>query len=81
MAETTQFIIEDGVPIPGKKAKHKSPLRITMEKMVVGQSTLIPETDMRKFGSIRGYLKPKRFVTRREGDFSFRVWRIEDARD
>jgi len=69
-----QIRIEKGVPCPPGRGRF-SP-KYPFADMAVGDSFLMPLQFRDGLSSLWGRHKPKRFTSRREGEF-VRVWRIE----
>ena len=83
----TDWIIEDGVPIPKEKSRvpeqvnrgRISPLGVALKNMKVGQSLFtdkLPRQLVRRAVDSRKRRNPQNYVTR-EMDGGIRVWRVE----
>lgn len=73
--------IESGVPIPeragGGTGRFKSQIRVVMERMVVGDSIVIPRRiALSEIGSLVGKQTGGKFTYRKIDNNAARVWRI-----
>jgi hypothetical protein len=72
------YRIEKNVPLPESRGKAKSELRVVMESMEVGDSIVIPRTEIGRAEGVMNTVRAagKRFATRviNEG---IRIWRRE----
>jgi hypothetical protein len=75
---TTTYRIEKNVPLPEGRRPIKSELRLSLESMKVGDSILIPRTEVCKADAAFNALRAlgKRFSTRAI-DEGIRIWRRE----
>jgi hypothetical protein len=76
-----QIVIEKNVPMPkseGGRGRDKSPLRLAMEVMEVGDSLISPKTYMQTQGIISGFRKRgERNFASRTVNGQLRVWRTK----
>ena len=77
------FEIEEGIEIPPRKRSQKnSPIRLTADKLSIGQTFFVPTNEENQkivrsvAGSLNNALKPKRFITRSVKGGK-RIWRTE----
>lgn len=75
---STQYAVEKNVPIPYSRhtGRPKGRLRLAIESMDVGDSLRVDDASRGRLIGIGNILKPKKFVTRADGD-AFRIWRVQ----
>ena len=74
--------IEKNIPLPRKytgEGRPKSPIRVALEAMEVGDSFEGTEANRKYVGAISCTyrLKGRKFTSRKTGDDKFRIWRIK----